>query len=146
MQMPRPIRAIVAALALVGAAAATAHAIGFIESPTASCRKIKGDVCAIRWYYLSVNAAPNYMLWMRVRLGDKVVFHANGFFQTSMFVPGEQIGETIVKCGKPGTSPDPKPSAAPPTLYGNTYAYTVDARDSAGLGSANYGSVLCPPK
>ncbi len=141
------IRVTLGAAALVVAVAATAHAIGFIDSPGASCRKIKGDVCAIRWSYLSVSGAPNYILWMRVRLGDKLVFHAQGFFQTSMFIPGEQIGDSIlVKCGKPGTTPDPKPSAAPPTLYGNSYAYTIDARDSAGLTTANFGNVLCPPK
>ncbi len=30
-----------------------------------------------------------------------------------------------------------------PTL-GESYGYTIRARDSAGLGSANYGSVYCP--
>lgn len=132
--------------ALVIATTGVAAAIGFIESPSASCRKIKGDECAISFYYLSVNASPNYMIWMRVRLGNQLVFHAQGFFQTSMYVPGEQIGEIKVKCGKPGTTPDPKPSPNPATLYGNSYSYTVDARDSAGLSSANYGTVLCPPK
>jgi hypothetical protein len=133
------------ALALV--TAGPAFAIGFIDSPSAQCRKIKGNECAISWYYLSVNAAPNYMIWLRVRIGEKLVFNTQGFFQTSMYIPGEQLGDSIrVPCGKPGSSPDPKPSPNPVTLYGNTYSYTIDARDSSGLGSANYGSVACPPK
>jgi hypothetical protein len=30
------------------------------------------------------------------------------------------------------------------TILGNAYAYTIRARDSAGLKSANYGTVYCP--
>jgi hypothetical protein len=29
--------------------------------------------------------------------------------------------------------------------WGKSYAYTIRARDSANLGSANYGTVTCPP-
>jgi hypothetical protein len=138
-------------VACVTVVAATAFAIGFIDSPTAGCRKIKGNTCAVSWYYLSVNASPNYMLFLRARLGpsaqtQKLVYHAQGFFQTSMYIPYDMIGDVIVPCGKAGSSPDPKPSASPPVPYGNTYSYTIDARDSAGLSAANYGTVVCPPK
>ncbi len=148
--MRRAVIAGLGAVAVLVMAAAVAHAIGFIDSPSASCRKIKGNECAISWYYLSVNASPNYMIWMRIRLGQgsdqKLVFHTQGFFQTSMYVPYDMIGEVKVKCGKAGTTPDPKPSPSPALPYGNSYQYTIDARDSAGLTSANYGTVLCPAK
>ena len=135
-------RRLVAILLVAGAlalgTAGPAGAIGFIASPSAQCRKIKGNLCAITWYYLSVDASPNYMLWMRIRLGDKLVFHAQGFFQTSMYVPYNMLGQGIkVPCGTPGAGGNPE--------LGKAYAYTIRARDSANLGSANYGTVYCPP-
>jgi len=129
------------------AGAGAAYAIGFIDSPSPQCRKIKGNECAIRFSYLAVNADPAYLYFLRVKLGDKLVFNSGGFFQTSAYIPGELIGDSIrVKCGAPGSSPDPKPSPNPVTLYGNQYSYTIEARASDGLGAANYGTVQCPPK
>lgn len=142
----------IAACVFVAIATASAYAIGFIDSPSASCRKIKGNECAISWYYLSVSASPDYMIGMRIQLqlvpgGPQVlVFHTQGFFQTSMYVPYDMIGEFKVPCGKEGTTPDPFPQPSPGIPYGNAYAYTIRARDSANLSSSNYGTVFCPPK
>ena len=132
----------------------SAHAIGFIDSPSASCRKIRGNECAISWYYLAVNAAPNYVISMRIQLQlgtddpQTVVHHTQGFFQTSMYLPYDMIGEFPVPCGRPGSSADPMPQPSPavPIPYGNSYAYTIRARDSANLSSANFGTVVCPAK
>lgn len=152
--MTRAIIAVFGALGLLAVAATSAHAIGFIDSPSASCRKVKGNECAISWFYLSVDAAPGYMITMRIQLQvvpdgpQVVVFNTQGFFQTSMYVPYDMIGEFKVPCGKAGTSPDPLPLPSPavPIPYGNSYAYTIRARDSMNLTSANYGTVICPAK
>ena len=61
--------------------------IGFIESPTAACVQPDPakDECFINWYYLAVNADPNYMITMTVQLNDfGFVSRYNGFFQSSM--------------------------------------------------------------
>ena len=152
--MVRPFTQTIAAFLLVLIASAPVYAIGFIDSPSASCRKIKGNQCAIRWYYLSVDAAPNFMINMRIQLQlvpggpQAVVYHTQGFFQTSMYIPYDMIGEFIVPCGKPGTSADPipLPSPAVPIPYGNAYSYTIRARDSANTTTANFGTVFCPAK
>ena len=150
--MARRLAGMLAAALLVLFANASAHAIGFIESPSATCRKIQGNECAISWYYLAVDAAPSYMISMRVQLQlvpggpQAVVHHTQAFFQTSLYVPYDMIGEFKVPCGKAGTSPDPFPQPTPGLPYGNAFTYTIRARDSANLSSANYGTVFCPPK
>lgn len=114
--------------------------IGFIDSPSATCYQPDAgrDVCYLTWYYLSVNASPSYMITMTLTLNDRgPVAHTQGFFQTSMYVPYNMLGEGIkVDCGALGAGGNPK--------LGNAYAYTVRARDSAGLKSANYGTAYCP--
>jgi hypothetical protein len=52
-------------------------------------------------------------------------------------VPYNMLGNGFkVPCGTLGVS-------GSPTL-GKAYAYTIRARDSANLGSANYGTAYCP--
>ena len=111
--------------------------IGFIDSPSAGCvqpNPAKNE-CFINWYYLSVNASPNYMITMTVKLNDfGYVAQYSGFFQTSMYAPYSMVPQGYqVPCG-----------ALKPNGWGNDYAYTIRARDSANLGSANYGTVTCP--
>jgi len=115
--------------------------ISFIDSPTASC--VQPDTtkneCFINWYYMSVSADPNYIITMTVALNDfGFVARYNGFFQTSMYAPYNMnpSGYKVV-CGAPGASGD--------LNWGKAYPYTIRARDSSGLGSANYGTVYCPP-
>ncbi len=115
--------------------------IGFIDSPSATCYQPDPgrDTCHINWYYLSVSAAPNYMITMTLSLNDTgPAVHTQGFFQTSMYIPSTMLGQGIeVSCGALGSGGNPN--------LGEAYAYTVRARDSAGLKSANYGTVYCPP-
>ena len=114
--------------------------ISFIDSPTVAC--VQPDTtkneCFINWYYMAVSADPNYIISMTVTLNDfGFVSRYNGFFQTSMYVPNTMNPQGFqVLCGAPGSSGDPK--------WGKSYAYTLRARDSAGLKSANYGSATCP--
>ena len=115
--------------------------IGFIDSPSATCYQpdhTKNE-CYISWYYLAVDASPNYMITMTAFLNDfGPVAHTQGFFQTSRYVPYNMLGQGVkVACGSKGAGGDPSLGAA--------YAYTIRARDSANLGSANYGTVYCPP-
>jgi hypothetical protein len=114
--------------------------IGFIDSPSATCYQPdpRQDVCYLNWYYLSVSASPSYMIQMTVminQLGN--VARTQGFFQTSMYVPYNMMGDGFkVACGPLGAGGDPE--------WGNAYAYTIRARDSAALSSANYGTAICP--
>ncbi len=114
--------------------------IGFIDSPTAGCYQPDpaADVCWINWYYLSVSADPSYMICMAVTINDiGRVAHYQGFFQTSMYVPYNMVDRGFrVACGALGAGGDP--------ALGKAYSYTIRARDSANLGSANYGTVFCP--
>ena len=115
--------------------------IGFIDSPSATCYQPdpSQNSCYISWYYMSVDASPNYMITMTAFLNNfGPVAHTQGFFQTSMYVPYNMLGQGFkVPCGSVGAGGDPQ--------LGNAYAYTIRARDSANLSSANYGTVYCPP-
>jgi hypothetical protein len=114
--------------------------IGFIDSPSATCYKPEpaGDTCYVSWYYLYVDANPNYMITMTLTINAVgPVAHTQGFFQTSMYVPYNMMGQGFrVSCGALGAGGNPG--------LGNAYAYTIRARDSAALSSANYGTVYCP--
>lgn len=115
--------------------------ISFIDSPSATCYQPdpSQNNCYISWYYMSVDAGANYMITMTAFLNDYgPVAHTQGFFQTSMYLPYNMLGQGFkVLCGAPGSGGDPQ--------LGKSYAYTIRARDSANLGSANYGTVYCPP-
>ena len=114
--------------------------ISFIDSPSATCYQPDPaqNACYINWYYMAVDANPNYMITMTAFLNAfGPVAHVQGFFQTSMYVPYNMLGQGFrVACGAPGAGGNPS--------LGNAYAYTIRARDSAALGSANYGTVYCP--
>jgi len=113
--------------------------ISFIDSPSATCYQPDStkDACYLNWYYMSVSASPNYMITMTVSVAPLgYVANVQGFFQTSMYIPYNMLGPGFkVACGEL--------NASTPGL-GNAYAYTIRARDSAGLKSANYGTVYCP--
>jgi hypothetical protein len=115
--------------------------ISFIDSPTAAC--VQPDpaqnVCYINWYYMSVSASTSqYIITMTVRLNDLGnVANYSGFFQTSMYVPYNMSPNGYkVECGALGAGGAPE--------WGKAYAYTIRARETGGLGSANYGTVYCP--
>jgi hypothetical protein len=114
--------------------------IGFIDSPSATCYQPTpgSNTCKINWYYLYVDASPNYMITMTVILNAVgPIAHVQGFFQTSMYVPYNMLGDGFeVPCGAPGAGGNPQ--------LGNAYAYTIRARDSSNLSSANYGTTYCP--
>ncbi|MFZ3078892.1 MAG: hypothetical protein WA109_04325 [Bellilinea sp.] len=117
--------------------------IGFIESPTATCYQPNPnvDACYINWYYLSVTSDPNYMVSLEVTLNDfGKVSRSHGFFQTSMYIPFSMLGNGFqVTCGAQVDRGNPDLVG-----LGNSYAYTIRAKDSAALSSANYGTVYCP--
>jgi hypothetical protein len=123
-----------------GATAPEAPEIGFIDSPSATCYQPdpSQDACQINWYYLAVDASPNYMIAMTVTLNAiGPVARVSGFFQTSMYVPYNMMGNGFkVACGPLGAGGNP--------YLGNAYSYTINARDSSNLKSANYGTAFCP--
>ena len=124
----------------LGGEAPTQPDIGFIDSPSATCYQPDPtqDDCRINWYYNSVNASPNYMISMTLTINALgMVANTAGFFQTSMYIPYDMFGDGFrVPCGALGAGGNASLGAA--------YAWTARARDSAGLKSANYGTVYCP--
>jgi hypothetical protein len=114
--------------------------ISFIDSPTVSCYQPDPaqDACFVKWYYLSVDAAPaTYIITMTVAIDGRSVAHHHGFFQSSMYVPGELYGNGFrVLCGELGSGGNPQ--------LGNAYGWTIRARDSSGARSTNLGTVYCP--
>ena len=111
--------------------------ISFIQSPDAACvqPEVGSNTCYITWSYLYVEAAPNYIITMTVEIDSKRRASYHGFFQQSIYVPTEMLSLQVV-CGKRGSGGK--------SDMGMQHAYTIRARDTANLGSANYGSVLCP--
>jgi hypothetical protein len=113
--------------------------ISFIDSPSPTCSLAEPGtgVCYINWNYLYVTASTSqYIISMTVAISGEIQSYNSGFFQTAMYVPGDFYSPGFrVNCGLPGTTP--------PGL-GKSYSYTVRARETGGLGAANYGSVICP--
>jgi len=111
--------------------------ISIIESPSASCvlpRENTG-ICFMTWSYLYATADPSYIITMTVQIDDQARARYSGFFQTSMYVPSEMLAFRV-DCGALGSGGDPN--------LGMNHSYTIRARDSDGLGTANYGSAICP--
>ena len=111
--------------------------ISFIDSPSATCYQpdTSRNTCYVEWNYLYVTAgASQYIISMTVSLDNRLVAYHSGFFQTSMYIPSDLVGRGFkVACGPRGANG-----------LGKTYAYTLRARETGGLGAANYGSVTCP--
>jgi hypothetical protein len=114
--------------------------ISFIDSPSATCyRPVVGTgACYIQWNYLSVSAASgSYVISMTVTIDDHLRAYHSGFFQNSIYIPGDMTAPGYkVTCGAPGSGVTEE--------WGNTYSYVIRARDTEGLKAANYGSVTCP--
>jgi hypothetical protein len=119
---------------------ADAPTISFIDSPSPTCyRPVAGrDACYIQWNYLYVYAtAPEYVISMTVAIDGRLRAYHSAFFQTAMYIPGETYQSGFrVACGVPGAGGE--------VGMGNTHSYTIRARETGGLGAANYGSVTCP--
>jgi len=117
-----------------------APAISFIDSQTPACLLLdyQKDVCQIQFNYLYVTAASSqYIISMSVRIDDRIRAYYSGFFQTYMYVPADMNGKGFtVRCGLPGSGGNP--------YLGKGYSYTIRARETGGLGAANYGTVYCP--
>jgi hypothetical protein len=115
-------------------------AISFIDSPSATCyRPVAGTgECYIEWNYLYVTASSSqYVISMTVSIDGRLRAYHSGFFQTSMYIPGDMYDPGFrVICGFPG--------AGGVAGMGNTYSYILRARETGGLSAANYGSVTCP--
>jgi hypothetical protein len=111
--------------------------ISFIDSPSATCYQPdpSRNMCYIEWTYLYVAASTSqYIISMTVSLDNHIVAYHSGFFQTSMYIPDDMVGHGFkVACGPRNASG-----------LGKSYAYTLRARETGGLGAASYGSVTCP--
>ena len=114
--------------------------ISFIDSPSPTCHlPVAGTgACYIEWSYLYVEAtAGSYVVSMTVTIDDRLRAYHAGFFQTAMYIPGDMTDPGYkVNCGELGSGGTPNLGAA--------YAYTIRARETGGLSSANFGTVTCP--
>jgi hypothetical protein len=114
--------------------------ISFIDSPSATCyRPIEHtNTCYIQWSYLYVTASSSqYIISMTVSISNQIRAYYSGFFQSSMYIPGDmQTPGFRVSCGEPGSGGNAD--------LGRAYPYTIRARETGGLKSANYGTVYCP--
>jgi hypothetical protein len=115
--------------------------ISFIDSPTVSCYQPDStqDACYLNWYYMAVDANPNYVTAMTVTVSSptNIVARMNGFFQTSMYAPYDMFGNGFrVACGALGAGGNPQ--------LGNAYSWAIQALDSANSKSANSGTAYCP--
>lgn len=112
-------------------------AISFIDNPSPTCYQpdASRNTCYIEWSYLYVTASTSqYIISMTVSIDGRLVAYHSGFFQTAMYIPDDMVGHGFtVACG-------PRTASG----LGNSYAYTVRARETGGLSAANYGSVTCP--
>jgi len=127
--------------------------ISFIDSPNVTCSQLdpRRDECYIDWGSAYVTASTSqYIIGMSFYLGDKVAAYVSGFFQTSMYVPNDMFRRGFkVKCGPPqladpNITPCSTPGCMDPRVLGNAYSYTIRARETGNLKSANYGSLYCP--
>lgn len=112
--------------------------ISFIDSPSATCYRASVGTCYIEWSYLSVSAsASQYIISMTVSIDDRIRAYHAGFFQNSMYIPGNMLEPGFkVACGWPGASSVPE--------LGYTHNYVIRAAETGGLKAANYGTVTCP--
>ena len=113
-------------------------AISFIDSPSPTCYRASVGTCYLEWSYLSVSASPSqYIISMTVSINDRVRAYHAGFFQTSMYIPGNMLNPGFkVACGWRGASGAPE--------LGYAYNYVIRAAETGGLKSANYGTITCP--
>lgn len=111
--------------------------ISFIDSASPACvlPRAGTGVCYMTWSYLYVDASPNYMISMTLAIDGKMRGNYMGFFQQNIYVPSEMAWFKVA-CGENGASGTPG--------MGLSHSFTVRARDSSNLTSANYGSVVCP--
>jgi hypothetical protein len=115
-------------------------AISFIDSPAPTCyRPAAGTgTCYITWSYLNVTASSGqYIISTTVSINDDLRAYYAGFFQTSMYIPGDMTAPGFkMTCGMPGSGGIAD--------LGNSYNYVIRSRETGGLAAANYGSVFCP--
>lgn len=114
--------------------------ISFIDSNTATCYRPADEtgICYIDWSYLYVTAnSGQYIISMTVTIDGQLRAYHSGFFQSWMYIPGDQYGDGFkVSCGAPGVGRTPG--------LGNTYGYVIRARETGGQSTANSGTVTCP--
>ena len=96
------------------------------------------DVCYINFYQHYVESEPaTYMRYMTVTIDSRIRAVYRGFFQNSMYVGYDmQAPGFKVACGALNAGGDPR--------MGESYAYSIEVRDSDNGWSGNYGTLKCP--
>jgi hypothetical protein len=114
--------------------------VSALQSDSAICYRpagASGD-CYIRWQQIGVSApASAYVVSMTVEIDSRLRAYHAGFFQSTMYIPGDMIDPGYrVKCGAPGSGGLPE--------FGRVYSYTVRARFTDASENTNTGSSICP--
>ena len=74
---------------------------------------------------------------MTVEIDSRLRAYHSGFFQTTMYIPGDMVDPGYrVNCGAPGSGGIPD--------FGRVYSYTLRARYTDASTSTNTGTALCP--
>ena len=86
--------------------------------------------------YVSASTSQ-YIISMTVSIDGQLRAYHAGFFQTSMYIPGDMLRPGFkVACGWRGASGAPE--------LGYSYDYVIRAAETGGLKAANYGRITCP--
>ena len=114
--------------------------ISYIDSTVPQCYQnvAAQNECYINWAYISVSTtSPAYITAMTVTVDSRVRAVYQGFFQNSLAVSAAMHGKGfLVPCGAYGAAGD--------MAWGGSHSFIIQARDTAGAPTANYGSVTCP--
>lgn len=118
----------------------TSADISLITSSSPFCYQVNpvANRCLVNWEVLRVTtAAPAYMDVMTVTIDSRVRAVYRGFFSRTIDASSVMQGTGfIVPCGAFGAGGDPN--------TGLKHGFTIRARDTDGLKSANYGIFTCP--
>lgn len=111
-----------------------------IDSPSPTCYRPEpgSGRCYLQWSSISVaGSSTAYVISMTVTIDGQVRAYHSGFFQTSMYVPGQMYGPGFrVSCGFPAGDGS--------TGLGDTHTYVIRTRQTDGSVGTNSGSVQCP--
>ncbi|MBK9062149.1 MAG: hypothetical protein IPL89_03005 [Acidobacteria bacterium] len=86
--------------------------IGFIDSQAPYCTQPdpRQDACYVNVAYTSVSASPSYIINLHMFIDNKLVFRAQGFFQTSLYVNASPASASASRADPRGRIPPTRTS------------------------------------
>lgn len=140
---PSPSSRLLLVLLLGLMASPAAFAVSLIDSPSPNCYKPDParDMCFINWQTITVTTSASSMKHVELHLEGALIGRVQGYFQDSISVPHDYFGPRgfRVECGPSGSGSGSDPN------YGRSYDWTLQAEDSDGNTTSNFGTLSCPP-